>query len=133
MPEPFAFAVLMTFIGLALVVIMTPAGPMDAVLAWGNGHFMEIVAAELGTPDAEVHLDDVSLFGGYGEITDREATAIRRLARSEGVLLDPVYTGRAFAGLLERAERGELTGPVLFWHTGGLPALFAGPGSILLD
>lgn len=91
------------------------------------------LAAELGTPDAEVHLDDVSLFGGYGEITDREATAIRRLARSEGVLLDPVYTGRAFAGLLERAERGELTGPVLFWHTGGLPALFAGPGSNLLD
>jgi len=37
MPEPFAFAVLMTFIGLALVVVMTPASPVDAVLAWGNG------------------------------------------------------------------------------------------------
>ena len=37
MPEPFAFAVLMTFVGLALVVAATPATPLDAVLAWGNG------------------------------------------------------------------------------------------------
>jgi D-cysteine desulfhydrase len=82
------------------------------------------LAARLGTPDADVLLDPVSLYAGYGEPTDHEAAAILRLARTEGILLDPVYTGRAFAGLLERAEQGALRGPVLFWHTGGLPALF---------
>jgi D-cysteine desulfhydrase len=90
------------------------------------------LAARLGTADAEVHLDESSLFGAYGETTENEASAIQRLARTEGVLLDPVYTGRAFAGLLHRAEEGALAGPVLFWHTGGLPALFAGDLSATL-
>jgi D-cysteine desulfhydrase len=82
------------------------------------------LAGRLGTPDADVLLDPVSLYAGYGEPTEHEAAAILRLARTEGILLDPVYTGRAFAGLLERADEGALRGPVLFWHTGGLPALF---------
>jgi 1-aminocyclopropane-1-carboxylate deaminase/D-cysteine desulfhydrase-like pyridoxal-dependent ACC family enzyme len=91
------------------------------------------LAARLGTSDAEVHLDEVSLFGGYGEPTEHEASAILRLARTEGILLDPVYTGRAFAGLLHRAEEGSLTGPVLYWHTGGLPALFTGDAGAFLN
>jgi D-cysteine desulfhydrase family pyridoxal phosphate-dependent enzyme len=53
--------------------------------------------------------------------------AIRCLARAEGIVLDPVYTGKAFAGLLDLARRGELgkDEPVIFLHTGGAPALFA--------
>jgi D-cysteine desulfhydrase family pyridoxal phosphate-dependent enzyme len=53
--------------------------------------------------------------------------AIKRLARLEGILLDPVYTSKAFAGLLDLVERKQLgrDEPVIFWHTGGLPALFA--------
>jgi D-cysteine desulfhydrase family pyridoxal phosphate-dependent enzyme len=52
--------------------------------------------------------------------------AIRCLARAEGILLDPVYTGKAFSGLLDLVRRGELgqDEPVIFLHTGGLPALF---------
>ena len=72
----------------------------------------------------EIHLDEISLYGEYGEITTHERDAIRRLARTEGILLDPVYSGRAFAGLLQRIEEGAVRGPILFWHTGGLPALF---------
>jgi D-cysteine desulfhydrase len=51
----------------------------------------------------------------------------RRLARTEGILLDPVYTGKAFAGMLDLIERRELGSnePIIFLHTGGLPALFA--------
>lgn len=82
------------------------------------------ICQELDDGEVDVDLDAVSLFGEYGQITAREAEAIRRLARSEGILLDPVYTGRAFAGLLQRIEEGEIEGPVLFWHTGGLPGLF---------
>ena len=79
----------------------------------------------------EIHLDEVSLYGEYEEITTQEINAIHRLARTEGVLLDPVYTGRAFAGLLQRIEEGVIHGPVLFWHTGGLPALFTDGASKL--
>lgn len=63
---------------------------------------------------------------GYGVVTDGERSALKVLARDEGILLDPVYTGRAFHGMLDRLERGEIPKgrTVLFWHTGGLPAVF---------
>ena len=49
------------------------------------------------------------------------------MARHEGMLLDPVYTGRAFGGLLDLVRRKSFSRSetVLFWHTGGAPALFA--------
>ena len=73
----------------------------------------------------ELKIFDDYVGPGYSIPTPEMAEAVRVFARTEGILLDPVYTGRAFAGLLERARRGELTGPVLFWHTGGSPAIFA--------
>lgn len=67
------------------------------------------------------------LGGGYGVLGAAEREAVELFARTEGLLLDPVYTGRAAAGLIGLVrsgffERGEV---VLFWHTGGSPALFA--------
>lgn len=63
----------------------------------------------------------------YGVPSPGGQAAIRRLARTEGILLDPVYTGKAFAGLLDLVEKGGLgtNEPIIFLHTGGLPALFA--------
>jgi L-cysteate sulfo-lyase len=63
----------------------------------------------------------------YGIPSDACREAIRRLARTEGILLDPVYTGKAFAGMLDLVEKGQLGSnePIIFLHTGGLPALFA--------
>jgi L-cysteate sulfo-lyase len=63
---------------------------------------------------------------GYGIVTDNEKFAIRELARSEGILLDPVYTGRAFYGMLNCLQEHKIKpkSNVLFWHTGGLPAIF---------
>jgi len=76
--------------------------------------------------DAEDYDLNFSFVGpGYGVPSEAGNAAIRRLARSEGIFLDPIYSGKAFAGLLELVSKGELTGKVLFWHTGGLPALFA--------
>jgi 1-aminocyclopropane-1-carboxylate deaminase/D-cysteine desulfhydrase-like pyridoxal-dependent ACC family enzyme len=51
--------------------------------------------------------------------------AIRRLARTEGILTDTVYSGKAFAGLLDYVERIPRGSTVVFWHTGGATALFA--------
>jgi 1-aminocyclopropane-1-carboxylate deaminase/D-cysteine desulfhydrase-like pyridoxal-dependent ACC family enzyme len=43
----------------------------------------------------------------------------------EGILLEPIYNGKAFAGMLDLIQSGEISGRILFWHTGGAPAFFA--------
>ncbi|HET90174.1 MAG TPA: D-cysteine desulfhydrase family protein [Chloroflexi bacterium] len=85
------------------------------------------LALELTFNPEEVAVDDGYLGGGYGVVSDLERDAIRTLAQAEGILLDPVYTGRAFGGLLDLIRRGAFRADeqVLFWHTGGTAALFA--------
>lgn len=64
---------------------------------------------------------------GYGVLTDAEREAVKLFAKYEGLLLDPVYTGRAAAGMIDLIRKGffRKDETVLFWHTGGQPALFA--------
>jgi len=64
---------------------------------------------------------------GYAVLGDAEVEAIRMFAKHEGLLLDPVYTGRAAAGMIDLIRKGffKPQETVLFWHTGGTPALFA--------
>ena len=64
---------------------------------------------------------------GYGVLTDAEREAVRLFAKYEGLLLDPVYTGRAAAGMIDLIRKGffKKQETILFWHTGGGPALFA--------
>jgi len=64
---------------------------------------------------------------GYGVLTDAEREAVNLFAKYEGLLLDPVYTGRAAAGMIDLIRKGffKKEETVLFWHTGGQPALFA--------
>lgn len=75
----------------------------------------------------DVHVSDAYLGQGYGVLGEAEREAVRLVARTEGLLLDPVYTGRAMAGLIDLIKQGEFNkrDTVLFWHTGGTPALFA--------
>lgn len=78
-------------------------------------------------PARLIAVDDSYLGGGYAVMGDPDREAIRLLAQTEGILLDPVYTGRAMSGLLDQIRRGLIGSgeTVLFWHTGGAPALFA--------
>ena len=92
----------------------------------------------LGTPDlvpegTHVFLDHRYAGEGYGVVGPREREAIRLLARLEGIFLDPVYTARAMGGLIDMIARREFSKNerVLFWHTGGTPALFAYAGDIV--
>lgn len=75
----------------------------------------------------EVELWDSYFEPMYGMPNHAGLNAISLLARSEGILLDPVYTGKAMAGLLDYLENSEENTPVLFVHTGGAPVLFAYP------
>ena len=64
---------------------------------------------------------------GYGVLTEAEREAVNLFAKYEGLLLDPVYTGRAAAGMIDLIRKGffKKDETILFWHTGGQPALFA--------
>ena len=75
----------------------------------------------------ELILNSRYLGAGYGVIGELEREAILLTARTEGILLDPVYTGRAMGGMIDMIRTGELgrQDKVLFWHTGGAPAIFA--------
>ena len=82
--------------------------------------------------EVEVRPDDIwnsSDFVGpaYAEATSEGMEAIRLVAETEGIFLEPVYTGKAFAALLHDIRRGELTAQdtVVFLHTGGTPLIFA--------
>jgi D-cysteine desulfhydrase family pyridoxal phosphate-dependent enzyme len=75
------------------------------------------------------------LGAGYGKPGALEINAIKSFSQMEGIILDPVYTGRAAGGLIDLAER-RFFNPgqtVLFWHTGGSPALFANSYQPLLQ
>ena len=76
---------------------------------------------------SEIGVNADYLGAGYGVVGEAELEAIRLFARTEGLLLDPVYTGRAAAGLIDliRKDFFARDETVLFWHTGGTPALFA--------
>ncbi|WP_422073563.1 D-cysteine desulfhydrase [Tranquillimonas rosea] len=93
----------------------------------------EATADHLGVrgdlPRERVLVDDTQVGEGYGQPTDEMVDAMQLLAREEGILLDPVYSGKGFAGLVAMIRRGEFTKGqrVVFVHTGGSAALFAYP------
>ncbi|HXF70600.1 MAG TPA: pyridoxal-phosphate dependent enzyme [Thermoflexus sp.] len=110
---------------------------IDVGALWKNfpktiARLAERICARLGEPHrfspTEVPLIERTYVGsGYGVPSPQGNEALRRLARTEGILLDPIYTAKAFAGMLDRIEKGQMgeREPVIFLHTGGLPALFA--------
>ena len=92
-------------------------------------------AAELATmtgcpavfDEDDIHLSDEVFLPGYGKLNDAVCEAMMLSARHEALLLDPVYTGKAMAGLVAHVRSGRIAAGsrVLFLHTGGLPGIFA--------
>jgi L-cysteate sulfo-lyase len=107
-----------------LLGIAVSATPWERVAALAGE-----TASALGQPGSvrEFELDDGFVGPGYGVPTVDGIDAIRLLARLEGMLLDPVYTGKTMAALIAHVLSGALSSDedVLFLHTGGWPALFA--------
>ena len=138
-----------------IVVPVTSGGTLAGLLAGAQIHGFEgeITAVRIGRYEGSVleklaihAAETAALFGeqikldpndidvregymapGYAVLTELEREAITTFARLEGILLDPVYTGRTAGGMLDLIRTGEIRPDerVLFWHTGGTPALFA--------
>lgn len=115
-----------------IIGINIDKGEMDKVPF--DEHIVSLAnsTAQLIAADYQFTADDLILNSdyvgdGYGVIGELEKEAIALTAQNEGILLDPVYTGRAMGGLIDmiRTEQIKATDNVLFWHTGGAPALFA--------
>ena len=91
--------------------------------------FVEPGSAESVAPDraARIVIDDRAKGPAYGSMNDDQKRFLVRVARATGLILDPVYTGKALFGLAKAVERGEIarSARVLFLHTGGLPGLLA--------
>jgi D-cysteine desulfhydrase/L-cysteate sulfo-lyase len=85
--------------------------------------------ARFGWKRPEVIVDDGFVGPGYGQPTPAMKEAVELVARTEGLLLDPVYTGKGMAGLIAyvRAGKFDASKPVVFWHTGGAIGLTAYP------
>ncbi len=123
-----AGARLFTFTGKVLGISVDEAAdelrPRVAELASQTTDFL----GEKASFSAEdVLVNDHYLGAGYGMMDQPEIEAIQMFARTEGLILDPVYTGRAAAGLVDLIRTGFFTSheTVLFWHTGGTPAVFS--------
>jgi 1-aminocyclopropane-1-carboxylate deaminase/D-cysteine desulfhydrase-like pyridoxal-dependent ACC family enzyme len=103
------------------------AGPSDELRAIVAAKVAALrgVAGLATVAEDEIVLVDGQLGSGYGRPTEAADEATRLLARSEGILVDPIYTAKALAGLIALARAGALTGPrAVFWHAGGTPGLF---------
>jgi D-cysteine desulfhydrase family pyridoxal phosphate-dependent enzyme len=84
-----------------------------------------LLGAGVDITPADLWLDMGFIGAGYAVPTAEAVAAIRLLARTEAIVCDPVYSGKALAALVAAAAAGELDGPTVFWHTGGYHALFA--------
>ena len=112
-------------------IIGISAGPKppehEAQIAKLASDALAYIGSDLSVSEDEPCFDQNYYGPGY-EIPSEEASeAIQHVARTEGILLDPVYTGKAFAGMLDYIRKGKVSrgSTVVFWHTGGVTALFA--------
>lgn len=120
-------------LGLETDVLGISADESSASLSPTIAHLLAAMAGALGAKpsslraDVPVTVDDRFVGEGYGIPTAASTEALALVAQTEGILLDPVYTAKAMAGLLARIRNGTFTADqtLLFWHTGGQVANFA--------
>lgn len=107
--------------------VLAPIGTARAVTSDLAARTLGLIDPAIAFAEGEIVVRDGQLGDGYGVPTDAMFEAVRLVARTEGLLLDPVYGGKAFAGLVAAIREGAWRGedPLLFVMTGGLPGLFA--------
>lgn len=97
--------------------------PADALIGLAR-RSAEMIGLDLDVDASQVEVVTNQIGRRYGAHTPEAVTAIGLLARTEAIITDPVYSGKGLAGLIDLVRTGALTGPIVFWHTGGYHALF---------
>ncbi len=118
--------------GVKTSIIGVSADDPSAVLTTTIAELLFGAASLLGAQPASIGahspivVDDAFVGSGYGVPTPASTEALALVARTEGIVLDPVYTAKAMAGLIARVRSGvwRRDETVLFWHTGGVPGYF---------
>jgi 1-aminocyclopropane-1-carboxylate deaminase/D-cysteine desulfhydrase-like pyridoxal-dependent ACC family enzyme len=125
-------------LGIPLRVVGVSPSPQDN--AQKAVHLAEVAneVARILDLDLEFAAGDFECYGeyagpGYGMVTPQGREAVMLAAKNEGLVLEPIYSGKAFAGLIDHIRKGQYTRDqsVVFVHTGGTPALFAYADEIL--
>jgi len=86
----------------------------------------EMLGRPLPLQAEDVIVHDGYVGAGYAKITPGAREAMQLLAQLEGIILDPVYTGKTMAGMIDRVRQGKIVrgATIVFWHTGGAPGMF---------
>ncbi len=101
-------------------------------------HLLQLMTEQygdyFGEMEPEILVMDKFQGDGYGILDDATRTAIEMFAKMEGIILDPVYTGKAGLALIQLAIAGDIDTdvPTLFWHTGGIPSIFPETSSFFI-
>ncbi len=110
------------------ICAQTPADFLAPRILQRAADAARFVGLELSFRDDDIALDDAFLGPGYGIPDAGTVAAIELAARTEALILDPVYTGKAMAGLIAHVREGrwQRDDAIVFLHSGGAPGLFAG-------
>jgi len=89
------------------------------------GELADLLKIDNPVADRDISLTDDFLHPAYGQLNEATHAAIKLAAKTESLILDPVYSGKTMAGFLNIAQNATTGANLLFWHTGGAPAVFA--------
>lgn len=109
------------------ISVQRPAGFIAPLIAQRASDAATLLGLPLTVSTEDFDVDDRFIGAGYGMPTPEAVEAMRLAGRREGIVLDPVYTGKALAGLCGQVREGRWTPdrPLVFFHSGGAPGLFA--------
>jgi len=107
------------------ICVRRPAEAQRPRIAGHCRKIAELLQVAQPVNDADIRLNDALLAPGYGYASDEVMQAILTGARTEALMLDPTYTGKAFAGYLQEVRADAADGAMIFVHTGGTPGIFA--------
>ena len=113
-------------VGIGIDKTEAEGGTFDELVLNLSNSTSERLEAGITFKPSDITVRNEYLGDGYGVVGRLERRAVQLTAETEGILLDPVYTGRAMGALMDMIEQNEFSqnDTVLFWHTGGTPALF---------
>jgi 1-aminocyclopropane-1-carboxylate deaminase/D-cysteine desulfhydrase-like pyridoxal-dependent ACC family enzyme len=109
------------------ISVQRPAGFIAPLIAERANAAAQLLGLPVRLDVTDFDIDDRHLGEGYAMVSPAGLEAMALAGRTQGIVLDPVYTGKAMAGMLVQLREGRFQGdaPVVFFHSGGAPGLFA--------